>query len=969
MRARKLLAASIGTLLVAGFVTVIASPAQAFWVQSISATSRAYTDSKLPTQSFVNVAGDVPLGAWSDGAGAKHRSRAYFTFDISRYAGKVISKADVVVKEASAADCAVAQPIELWRTDPITSTTSWDDAPRRRELIGTTNAGGPDATCPGYLVWDARAAVQRAAKRGDATFTIEIRVPHGFEGDLTHGRKLKPFATANLEWNTAPVNGTLAVEYPVAGCTTRQDPVVVPPYHITLTHRWTDPDTNDYGRAEFAAWPVGHEDQRIEAPGSGYGPNFSKVAWDMSRYPHGTVLAWTSRAYDGHDYSAWAKPCFVKIDAKAPPAPKVTSAQYPNDGQPHTGAGLPGTFTFSARGTKDVVGYYWGRYGDTYNYVPAPAPGADATLQFTPTSFMENLSVQSVDKAGNRSPKTEYEFYVRSSAPYVVVEAVGVGVSGSTLDIHRGDPDTTEFGYSIGGGPETRVPANADGPTHVDVVFSSLGYTDVTVKAYAGTELIGASRQDVMVRDLPRIESADFAWPEVEGQVGRPGTFTFRPGRPDVVAYEYGFLYHSDLQRIDAAADGTATLTWTPTEPDWYMLNVRSIGADGTVSETNQFQFNVIDTKPVVRSSTYPDYWAGGGVGVPGEFEFDTAMPDAAAYVYRFNDGAEQVVEIEWPYTMAQVTLTPDHSGTNTLSVQTRFADGTFSPVREYVFQVSDAPVVTSTDYPQYNPAGRPGQAGDFTFHPGRADTVAYQYSLGYGDEPQTVAAGPDGTATVRLTPQYSGYQTLIVVGVAADGSLTAERRYEVVVRNPYVDVTSYYDSYGPTGGLGAVGWFEFRTELSEVTAYEYQINGGAWQILTLDGNPARIEVTMDRNGENLLSVRGRDGAGVITPQTDYPFLVGVQPRLTSTDYPAGEYSGGPGVAGQFHFLPGSPDVVEYEYQAGYTAPVVVPADADGTATVTWAPPSGGYYGWYLRAHLADGTWSERAYYGFGVDS
>ncbi|MDI1464167.1 hypothetical protein QEZ54_24620 [Catellatospora sp. KI3] len=968
MRARKLLAASIGTLLAAGFVTVIAPPAQAFWLDNVGANGRAYTDSKLPTQSFVNVAGDVPLGAWSDGAGVKHRSRAYYTFDVTRYAGKVISKTDVYVQEVSAADCGTAQPVEIWRTDAITSTTSWDDAPRQRELLGTANAGGPDATCPGYLVWDATAAMQRAAKRGDTTLTVEIRVPREFEGDLGHGRKLKRYAGLNVEWNTAPTNGSLAVEYPVGGCTTRQDPLVVPGRQVTLTQRLTDPDPNDYPRGEFAAWPVGHEDQRIEAAGTGYARDLSKVSWDMSRYPHGTVVAWTARAWDGHDYSAWAKPCFVKIDSKAPPAPKVTSAQYPADGQPHTGEGLPGTFTFSSRTTKDVVGYYWGRFGSAYNYVAAPTPGADATMQFTPTSFMERLTVQSVDKAGNRSPATEYEFYVRSSAPYVQVNAVGVNVPGSTLDIYHSDPETTEFGYSIGGGAETRVPVTAEGPTHVDVVFPVLGYVNVTVKAYAGTELIGAHSEDVMVRDLPRIESADFNWPDVEGQVDRPGTFTFRPARPDVVAYEWAFLY-DDMQRIDAAPDGTATLTWTPTEPNWYVLNVRSISADGTVSEVNQFQFSVIDTKPAVRSDTYPDYWAGGGVGVPGEFEFDTAMPNASAYVYRFNGGPEQVVEIEWPYTSARVTLTPDHSGANTLSVKTRFADGTFSPVRDHVFQVSDAPVVTSSDYPEHNPAGRPGQEGEFTFHPGRTDTVAYRYSLGYGDETQTVAAGADGLATVRIAPQYSGYETLIVVGVAADGTLTAERRYQVVVRNPYPSVSSYYNSYSPRGGLGVKGWFDLYSELSEVTAYEYQVNGGAWQTVARDGYATRIELTMDRNGENVLSVRGRDAGGVITPQTDYPFLVGVQPRLSSTEYPIGEYRGGPGVAGQFHFLPGSPDVVEYEYQAGYADPVLVPAAADGTATVTWAPPSGGYYTWYLRAHLTDGTWSEYAYYSFGVNS
>ena len=245
-----------------------------------------------------------------------------------------------------------------------------------------------------------------------------------------------------------------------------------------------------------------------------------------------------------------------------------------------------------------------------------------------------------MDSASNSSPVVEYDFFVKSTAPGVRVTMGGVGLP-SQLAISTNVEGVTEFGYRIGDGADVRVPADADGATVVPVVFTQTGLVRVQVRSYVGAEMVGAYTEDVQVRDNPVVESADFAFPEHDGVVDRAGSFTFRPGRTGVVAYEYAFQY-DEMRRVDAAADGTAVLPWTPTEPNWYTLNVRSISADGTVSEVEQYQFNVIDAKPTVSSGTYYEFGAWGGVGIPGEFNFDTAMPDVDAYLYRLNDGPEE---------------------------------------------------------------------------------------------------------------------------------------------------------------------------------------------------------------------------------------------------------------------------------------------------------------------------------------
>ncbi|MEU4714293.1 hypothetical protein AB0F73_11660 [Micromonospora purpureochromogenes] len=966
MRARRLLAASLGIVLGAGLVSVTATPAQAYEHWDVSKSGWAYTDSHLPNKSFVNPSGDAPIGAWTDASGNKHKSRSYFTFDISRFRGAVIHKADLVIAERSAADCASAQPVELWRTDPIKATTSWESTPRHRELLGTVQAGG-EATCPGYLVWDIMPALQKLANQDEQTFTVEIRVPHGDEGKLSHGRKLKPFPAIRTVANHAPTVAQIGLDFPSWSCGSKENPQPVGARTYGLMVRGDDADPHDSNfNGQFAAWPVGQEDQRSERFGSSYGGTLAKVGWDMSQYPHGTVVAWTARAFDGHDYSEWAEPCYVKVDAQRPAAPVVTSAKYPNDGEPHGGAGVPGTITFKANGSPDVVGYYWGRFGDTYNYVPAPAPGADATLEYTPTSFSESLSVRSVDSASNSSEVTEYRFLVRSTAPQVQVTVGGVGLP-SKLAIWTNVEGVTELGYKIGDGDEVRVPADADGTTDVPVVFTKTGLTKLQVRSYVGTEFVGAHTEDLWVRDTPFVESADFAFPDHDGVVDRPGSFTFRPGRTGVVAYEYAFLYDG-MQRIEAAADGTAVLRWTPTEPNWYVMNVRSISADGTVSEIQQYQFSVIDIKPTVYSSTYYEYGAWGGVGIPGEFHFDTAMPDVDAFLYRLNDGPEQIVDPE--YSWAQVTLTPSRSGSHTLTVRTRFLDGSFSPSRTYAFEVSDAPVVTSSDYPENDAAGQPGQAGRFTFNPGRSDVVEYRYVLEYSGEEQVVAAGTDGKATVEITPTHPGYTLLTVTSRAADGTVSPERRYYFRVRDPRVRVSTGYDEYTPRGGIGAIGRFGVYTEISEVTTYEYQLNGGAWQSVpkTPDSSVTDISVTMDRNGANVFSVRGRTAAGEYTPQTDYPFLVGTAPLVSSSTYPANEWAGGVGVPGEFTFTQGSPGVVEFEYTVDDDQPVMVAANAAGVATASYTPTSPGWHTMKVRGRTADGVWTDTTNYYFLVD-
>ncbi|GAA2387949.1 hypothetical protein Cme02nite_22790 [Catellatospora methionotrophica] len=946
-------------MLATGLVSVTAAPASAQETRSLTHTAWAYTDSRAPGQAFFNQAGPAPVGAWTGPDGLKHRSRSYFTFDISHLRGTVVSRALVSIEEATRQNCETPHYVELWRVDAISAATTWDNAPRRRELLGVAQVGG-ESGCAGWLGWDAMAAVQKLAQRDEQSITVEMRVPQGQEADLQHGRSLKVNAYLVADSNHVPTVVKVGLEKPDWACGREDKPVPVTGGTVRMMADTADVDSIDYARpAQFAAWPVGHEEQRVERSGAVFFPRTSKITWNTAGYQDGAVVAWQARAFDGYDYSAWSKRCYMKLDKTAPVAPTVTSQMYPDDGQPHGGQGVPGTFVFSANGSADVVGFHWRQFLGPVRYLAAPAPGSDATLKWTP-QYGESFYVTSVDAAGNQSPQTVYTFKVNSTAPTANVVMGGVGLP-SRLTVGTNIDTVTKFGYKVGDAAEVRVPANADHTAQVDFAFQQLGLTTVRVRSFAGSQLVGAITLDVDVSDKPVVTASD-----PFGVLDRQSTFALRPGRSDVVQYEYS-IGSGPFTSLQAAADGSATLAWTPTEVGQQTLSFRSVSGNGTISTTTTQLFQVVDAKPFIQSGSYPQNEEAGAIGMPGTFYLGSSVPGAVSVIYQFNDEPE--VTIPASVYGAAVEWAPSFPGVNALTARALLADGTFSPTATYTFRVSDRPSVSSEDYPQDGGVahGQPGQPGRFTFRPAKTGVVEYRYSFYPSDTYITVPAGPDGVATPDIAPTHTGYNLMVVTAVYADGATSASREYSFRVIDPFIEVTSTYSMYSAAGGLGWVAEFTLRSERTDIATYEVRLNGDPVVTVPSTGFYTRTQLTMNRNGENVLSVRGRTASGEYTPQTDYPFLVGTAPLVTSSTYPAEGYSGGVGVTGEFTFTEGVAGVVEYEYQwEWYGVPTTTPAVA-GAATFTFTPTSAGYRSLWVRGRLADGTWTAYTTHNFTV--
>jgi hypothetical protein len=937
-------------------ITVVASPASAENLR-LTPSTWAYIDSQAPRTSFVNPPGDAPIGTRIEADGKSHTYRSYFTFDLGPLRGQAVHVGQFSAAEAAVTDCTARPSIQLWRTRPIRSNTSWRNPPAELERIGTYLAGG--SRCPGGVAYSMVAALNAALARGDTAMTVELRVVEGQETQPALSRSVRTPSIA-LSTNYLPVVSELRLAYPDRPCGTLFRPTPATDYTV-FRAKATDPE-GDHARVVFSVWPAGRPDERREFSGGADAEGNSEATADLSAYPNGSLVAWAGRGDDHRDLSPWSKPCYLRID-RTPPAtaPIVASHTYPQGTTPSGGPGVKGRFWFTANGDRDVVAY---SYTDIHGSVPhervaARWPGGPALIEYTPRQAGEQyLDVTPEDAAGNRGPTTRYRFTVRATAPNGSVDVAGVGLpSRITL---QAVPEVTGFGYQLPGAAEVRFPAT-NGVGSTDIIFPATGSYEITTRSYVRNRMIGSDRLFVNVDDAPTVRSAEFNL-ERTPVAGQSGTFTFTPRTTNVVAYLYSFN-GGGQERVEAAADGTAALPWTAPAGGWYSLLVQSVRADGALSQAAWHQFNVIDPRPVVYVPDITGYPRRDGPGIPLEIHMMSALPNVTAFAYRVNGGAEQTATLMYP-GFALVSWTPDRAGNNTVVVQGLLADGSRSPETEFTFPVWSGPVVT------WSPAGSGvvDKPVTFTFRQSLPGVAEYRYRLPGMDE-QTVPAGADGTATVTYVPRGWGAHQILVRSVGGDGTDSDTREFYYDVRDNKVWVIrADLDENSPRSGIGNTAFFQLYTQrVGEVVEYRYRVDDEPEQAIPAvrDGTTTLLSITLLRNGLNTLYVRGSTADGELSPVTEYRFLVGTAPHVFSVEYPEGTWGGGAGVAGTFEFGGGTPGIVSFDYQVDGGEVTTVAADAQGRASVVYTPTGDNWFhAMVVTGRLADGsTTDQRSYY------
>ncbi|MGX6603662.1 hypothetical protein ACWKSP_16180 [Micromonosporaceae bacterium Da 78-11] len=338
-------------------------------------------------------------------------------------------------------------------------------------------------------------------------------------------------------------------------------------------------------RATFALWPAGHPEQRTESTSTAlFAAGLARLTLATPLVDGGRYLLEVRATDTAGAVSKWSPACKFTVDTRVPKAPTVTSTDYPATGD--GGApGVTGRFTFAAAAGDDVVKF---RYSPGLVEVAADA-GGKATIEYTPDSIgLHTITVQAVDRTGNLSAETSYQFTVRNPDPRITDNNPGGGLNEPrTVTLSSAVPGVTQYTYRLNEEAPATVPAAADGTATITVTPDRLGNNFLHVTSRTSTGVVSAEvRYALSVwapTTPPTITSPDFPSDGTPPPgMGQEVTVTFQPGMADVTEYDWSTDLWATKQVVTANPDGTATVhVTTTTEYPYFEIWARSRTSTG----------------------------------------------------------------------------------------------------------------------------------------------------------------------------------------------------------------------------------------------------------------------------------------------------------------------------------------------------------------------------------------------------
>jgi hypothetical protein len=325
------------------------------------------------------------------------------------------------------------------------------------------------------------------------------------------------------------------------------------------------------------------------------------------------------------------------------------------------------------------------------------------------------------------------------------------------------------------------------------------------VRTYDGTDFSDWSQTCSFTTDgsspasPPGVSSSNY--PRNGGMPGVPAEFTFTAnGVGDIAGYEFSWheitglggydngpfgvpIWPDPFQRADVvracSLGGSATVSLSPPNLGQNRLSVVSFDRAVRRSATTTYDINVPDTSPVVTADE-PII-----LGQP--FTVHVApgpnVTGVLNYTLRVNSDPVRTVPAGPDGTISVQITAPSQPGTVSLQAHSTSANGWVSPdVNGFRF-IDNSPAVSSPDFPEFDYGGQVGVAGTFRFAPRMANVVSYVYTFDGGPQ-QTVAAGPEGTASITYMPSSPDLHELDVYAVTANGAISNDYFYDFFV-NP----------------------------------------------------------------------------------------------------------------------------------------------------------------------------------------
>lgn len=408
--------------------------------------------------------------------GNGERARTYYQMNTSGIKGAVVTHASLYVKQLSAASCSDT-PAAVYGTDRpagwSSSSLYWGHEPGgRTSSLGTNPKSHEAGTCPvtsgsdswvspPSLEFDVTSRAQSAAAGGWSSMTLMVQSPD--MNDATQWKQLAygGGATMSVTYSYRPKlkngTGTPAIKPSIVSAGNTMTTTHTP----TLSARAVNPDLA--GGSELVRVDYNVFNSSGTLVGQGFGPNLDSKKraryntngsdWTTPSLPDGKYT-WKATAQNAAGYWAgpgsgiWTKTQTFTVDTSAPPAPTVTSSQFPAK---QIGAAFDskGTFVLSNNRTNNVTGYlfsldatlgntvysstvaHWAAGttitpGKVYYATADNGPGTgtsvingSASPAFAPgKTGPHTLYAKAVDQAGSTSlTQTAYAFYAGTSSP------------------------------------------------------------------------------------------------------------------------------------------------------------------------------------------------------------------------------------------------------------------------------------------------------------------------------------------------------------------------------------------------------------------------------------------------------------------------------------------------------------------------------------------------------------------------
>ncbi|WP_326700789.1 DNRLRE domain-containing protein [Streptomyces sp. NBC_01754] len=367
---------------------------------------------------------DARVGYESD---TKGLARSFWRMGFSSsLKGATVTKAQFKVLNNHSWSCETRQ-FHLYRTGAISSGTTWKKQPSWSSLLQSKSfAHGYGSSCAdAYVMWNVKAGAQYAADTGASTLTLGMQANN--EASTWTWRKFRATSAAlEVDYNRKPNEPTGGTTTPGGACLAAPSSRPVAKTNIVLSATATDPDKN-LSKLRFRWWKSGSSAPAgtLVTPDSG---GKATLTIPSSSLADKTTYKWDVRSEDSAGaVSTYFPPgdqaCQFTVDGSAPPAPDVTSVDFPEataDGLTWSKKkfGESGVFTISSPGATK---FSYMLDGAAYTEKPATlttdgSGNSVGVLTLTvapPGAGSHSMRVYAHNAVGNKSKEsTDYAFYV-----------------------------------------------------------------------------------------------------------------------------------------------------------------------------------------------------------------------------------------------------------------------------------------------------------------------------------------------------------------------------------------------------------------------------------------------------------------------------------------------------------------------------------------------------------------------------